>query len=62
MIIQIMLWASKRDKIITHTQLSPMLVNTMKGHTCNMKCLQKTFEPHANKPNLPHTSRNVTHT
>jgi S-ribosylhomocysteine lyase LuxS involved in autoinducer biosynthesis len=45
-----------------HTQLSPMLVNTMKGHTCNMKRSQKTFEPRANKPNLSHTSRNVIHT
>jgi hypothetical protein len=47
----------------THTQLSPMLVNTMKAHTCNTKrSSQKTFEPRANKPNLSHTSRNVSHT
>ena len=39
-----------------------MLVNTMKAHTCNTKRSQKTFEPRANKPNLSHTSRNVTHT
>ena len=39
-----------------------MLVNTMKAHTCNTKRSQKTFEPRANKPNLAHTSRNVTHT
>jgi hypothetical protein len=52
----------KGTKLWTHTQLSPMLVNTMKAHTCNMKRSQKTFEPRANKPNLSHTSRNVTHT
>ena len=34
----------------------------MKAHTCNTKRSQKTFEPRANKPNLSHTSRNVTHT
>jgi hypothetical protein len=38
-----------------------MLVNTMKTHTCNTKRSQKTFEPRVNKPNLSHTSRNVTH-
>jgi hypothetical protein len=49
----------------THTIKSnhgSMLVNTMKAHTCNTKRSQKTFEPRANKPNLSHTSRNVTHT
>jgi hypothetical protein len=45
-----------------HTQLSTMLVNTMKAHTCNTKRSQKTFEPRANKPNLSHPSRNVSHT
>ena len=40
-----------------------MLVNTMKAHTRNTKRSQNTFEPRANKrPNLSHTSRNVTHT
>ena len=52
----------KGTKLSTHTQLSPMLVNSMKAHTCNMKRSQKIFEPHANKPNLSHTSRKVTHT
>ena len=58
------IWASKRDKIMnthTHTQLNPKLVNTMKAHKCNIKRSQKTFELRANKPNLSHTSRNVTH-
>jgi hypothetical protein len=52
----------KGTKLWTHTQLSPMLVTTMKAHTCNTKRSQKTFEPRANKPNLSRTSRNVTHT
>jgi hypothetical protein len=52
----------KGTKLWTHTQLSPMPVNTMKGHTCNMKRSQKTFEPRANKQNLSHTSLNVIHT
>ena len=52
----------KGTKLWTHTQLSPMLVNTMKAHTCNTKRSQKTFEPRANKPNLSNTGRNVTHT
>ena len=34
----------------------------MKAHTCNTKRSQKTFEPRVNKPNLSHTSRNVSHT
>jgi hypothetical protein len=46
----------KGTKLWTHTQLSPMLVNTMKSHTCNTKSSQKAFEPRAIKPNLAHTS------
>jgi hypothetical protein len=62
-------WASKRDKIMnththTHTQLSPMLVNTMKAHTCSLirNAAQKRHSNHAQISRTSHTQVEMSHT